>query len=939
MKLIRKLTFKNLKLNRKRSIVTVVGIILSTALLVALCTMTGSLYKSLVESQKASSGNYHYLFEGFDEESVDELKSNKSIETLFTLKQCGYANLEDSKNEYKPYGGIIATDEQGFENLSFNLIEGRLPENGNEIVISRHLRTNGRITLSVGESITLSIGSRKILTLDEVFEENPSLTYEEREYVKEAYEDADYDYLAEIKDVLNQYDSFKAVELDDGRVIRCEKTVNTGSKTYTVVGIMERPGYGIEPYSAPGYTFLTYDDGSDSKETTVYARYTAKGLKDRFRITAGILGVDTALFEKAYNNSNAEESLEAEAQISTMLNEKDIGFAENYYLVRYETYDMGDGSLRTICMMAIVVILIIIITSVFCIKNSFSISVSEKIRQYGMLKSIGATGRQIRGGVLYEGVCLGVVGIPLGIASGIFAAAVLVKVTGYVLADSLNISLVFDISAGAILFAVILSAMTIYLSAVGCARKAKRISPLAAIRGENEIKIKGKKLKAPHFIKKFWGMGGVVSYKNMKRNRKKYRTSVVSIAICTITFIVITYFMNLAFSVMDIAYDSEDYDVSLHFYRSENMNYEDVASEIEALENVKELSHVKTGFIEVRDDTVRINEEYKKLINSEDVTGSVQIVIICMEDDDFIEYEKKIGVKDSEAGKGAVLVDNMMVQYFDEEREETVSREIEQFKYTSGDTMNAGVIDYEDDYWKAENASYEGAPISEKSIYLSRVTEETPLGYGGSDSRWVSYLFVNEEMFSELVEGDGNEKMFITTDESDGVCEEMEKILTEAGFEEDSYYIFNVDESTRATKALFVMIGIFSYGFITVIALIGITSIINTISTSMELRSREFATFRSVGMTTKEFNRMIRLESLFVGCKAMAFALPISILLCYLIHMITMNGSVMLRFRLPVMPMIVAVLVVMVLLLMIMKFSLNKIKKQNIIETIKNENI
>lgn len=937
MKLVKKLTFRNLKLNKKRSVVTIVGIILSTALLVALCTLTGSLYSSLVESQKASSGNYHYLFEGFDEERIAELERNKSIETLFSLKQCGYANLEDSKNEYKPYGEVIATNEDGFENLSFNLIEGRLPKNGNEIVISRHLRTNGRIVLSVGESVTLSVGSRKILTLDEIFEENPSLTEEEREYVAQAYNDADYEYIAERKDVLNQYDSFKAVELDDGRIIPCEKTVETVSKTYTIVGIMERPGYGIEPYSAPGYTFLTYDDNSDSEDTTVYVRYTSKGLEDRFRVTSGILGVDEELFEEACG----DDGFEASIQLSDELNEKDISYSENYYLVRYETFDLGDGSLMTIAMMSIVVVIIIIVTSVFCIKNSFSISVSEKVRQYGMLKSIGATGRQIKGSVLYEGVCLGIVGIPLGVASGIFAAAVLIRLTDYIMSDSLNVSLVLDVSPWPILLAVILAAVTIYLSAVGCAGKAKRVSPLSAIRGENEIKISEKKLKTPRYVSKLWGVGGVVSYKNLKRSRRKYRTSVVSIAICTITFIAITYFMKLAFSVMDMSYESEDYNVSCHFYSSEKSDYASFVSEIEALAGVREFNYVKVDFIEVRDDTVAVNEEYKKLINPDGGTGSVQISIICLTDDAFAEYEKKVGVKSSDAGKGAILVDNLKVEYYDEEKEETVLREIEQFKYESGDIMNAGVIDYEDEYWKSDDASYEGAPVEVKSIRLNKVTEVAPLGYGGSGSRWLSYLFVNEEMFNEIVGNsiNGNEKMFITTDEPDDICENMEKILTEAGVEEEEYYIYNADESMKAVKSLYVMIGIFSYGFITVIALIGITSIINTISTGMELRSREFATLRSVGMTTKEFNRMIRLESLFVGAKAMCFALPVSVLICYLLHCILMNGTVVLRFRLPLMPMFVAVVVVMLLLLLIMKFSLNKIKKQNIIETIKNENI
>ena len=134
------------------------------------------------------------------------------------------------------------------------------------------------------------------------------------------------------------------------------------------------------------------------------------------------------------------------------------------------------------------------------------------------------------------------------------------------------------------------------------------------------------------------------------------------------------------------------------------------------------------------------------------------------------------------------------------------------------------------------------------------------------------------------------------------------------------------------------VISIFLYGFIAVITLIGITNIFNTITTTMKLRSKEFAMLKSVGMTKKEFNRMIRLESIFYGMKALIIGIPIGIALSYLIYMAFLN-SIEVPYAMPIRAIIISIIFVLVLISIIMKFSINKINKQNIIETIRNDNI
>ena len=137
---------------------------------------------------------------------------------------------------------------------------------------------------------------------------------------------------------------------------------------------------------------------------------------------------------------------------------------------------------------------------------------------------------------------------------------------------------------------------------------------------------------------------------------------------------------------------------------------------------------------------------------------------------------------------------------------------------------------------------------------------------------------------------------------------------------------------------LFTLVGIFLYGFIIVISLIGITNIFNTITTNMELRKQEFAMLKSVGMTTKEFNRMIRLESLFMGVKSLFFGIPIGIALSYIIyHFLSEESGI--PYKLPIVAIIISIAVVFILISLIMKYSMSKINKQNTIETIRNENI
>ena len=934
MNLMKTLTLKNLKLNRKRTIVTIVGIILATALLSALVTLVSSFQYSMIEYQKQKGGDFHVKFSNVKMSELSEFKNNRNIESTFETMGMGFAKLDGCKNEDKPYAYVMATDEAGFERGCFKLIEGRMAKNEDEIVIPRHLKTNGRIDIKVGDEITLDVGKRYDSNTESVISENCAYEHE------------------------------------------AETLTDNVTKHYKVVGIMERPGYGMEDYSAAGYTFVTYsdelaaiDNGAKSEASeadttlTVYSRYTQKALRNKDAVTADIIGVDEKLFAKA-NNSSVEMSAEESDRFLKEMENAKYDIYINGFLISYECVFPIDGTFKALFTVATVVALIIILTSVYCIKNSFNISITEKIRQYGMLASVGATRRQIKSSVKTEAAMLGVVGIPVGTMSGILASLVLVKVVNALSAGWLNFALSFHTSLPALILAVILSIATIYFSATGSARRAAKVTPLEAIRNTKEIKIKSAKLKTPEIIGRIWGIGGVISYKNIKRNNKKYRTTVTSIVICSVTFIVISYFMSMAFSVVGMSYASVDYNIGINMSCKKDLDIEKLSELLSGIEGAKDYL-VGAGYyfdVDKPEYTKKYGEYCRQLYaDSEDV--SQMFLITVLDDKSYDKYASDAGIKNAAAG--AILVNKCTFDVYNENSSKYAKKEMELYKYKAGDTIECGYNVY-DDASSDDNAVEGGTESSTEDnsgyvdeetinngvrktvdVTIAGVTDKVPIGYKGYSN---TLLFMNQKGFESLW-GDGkngNEikpgyasySAYVVAENADEYQDTFEKETEEnPEYSQISFYVSNLDKEMRDEKSLFTLLGVFAYGLIVVIALIGITNIINTLSTGMELRSREFATLRSIGMTDKQFVGMVRLESVFISVKALVIGVPLGILISYLLCVMMNRMDDAIIYEPPYKAIILCIVVVIMLIYAIMKLSMTKLRHNNIIETIKNENL
>lgn len=886
MQILNRLTIRNLKLNKRRTIVTIIGIILATALLTAVATMAVSLKESVTLRSKKVDGDFHLLLYDMTDKEKESVINNRQVESYYETHEVGYGVLDGCVNDSKPYVYIEALDSDTFEKAEINVTSGRLPEDDSEIVISSHIKTNGGVKYNLGDKITFDIGDR---------------TYNGKK--------------------LYQNDTYREDEQLEAKQ----------TKTYKVVGICDRLPYGEEPRTAPGYSVITLANKADTSlnKSDIYLRFNKKALKDRYDLTADILGVDKTLFNKL--NSGKLEDKEIQTLKSQL--DKTHSYYINNSLIKYEAF--YDSSVAFVYNMAAAVMVIIIITSAVCISNSFAISINQKTKQYGMLASIGATPRQIRKNVFFEAAFMGVIGIVAGIGGGLSASYILVVLSNKMLIDTFEMSIVYAPSLLGVLLSIVLAIVTIVLSALVPAIRASRMSPIMAINHSEDIKIKSKSLKTPKLIGKVWGEGGVLAYKNMKRNKRKYRVITISIALSVSTFIALYGFMSLLTeSVNRYANDKIDLRVYMSSYKSmsvdeANKKVSNIVNRINNETNITDFTFAR-GFYASLKDEPKYSSDYKEVNKYEAglaENNGYYISIISLGNEEYGKYIKKLGISKETAQSGGILVDNTY-QYINN------GNDIKYFNIYDG--YKAGdVLTYRIDTSNSSKSLDNSKSSDDTTLYDIRIvalSNERPFGYDNAYTSY-GYLIVSDDYMNRIdTKNTDSTLLNINCDDPD----KAQDILVNE-FNIGQNYIFNAAQERRNDEKLILTMKIFLYGFIAIVSLIGITNIFNTVTTGMELRGKEFAMLQSIGMTKKEFDKMIRLESVFYGSKALIIGVVSGTILSYVIYISA--GESQLKYTLPLLAIVMSVIVVIILLLGIMKYSIAQIRKQNIIETIRNENI
>ena len=872
MNLLNKLTIKNLKLNKRRTIVTIIGIMLAVALINAVATMYFSGMDSIIRAEKSTRGDYHTVFYNVPLNDIKTIQNNRNVENITKLKYLGTSKIK-LNNPQSPYVSVVAAEKNNINKLGMYLIKGRLPENENEIIITKYLNNIMNTNYSIGDKLTMDIGDR---------------------YSKDNIK---------LK---------KSENLQDG-----EKILNTQKREFTIVGIVMEISESVNQPGEVADTVVTCLRKEDIKDNLdLFIRLNKEGLKKPYTAIGDMLGIDGNLYKEVQDDyatgRDATKSGELQEKFAKERKKAKYQFTSRRYLISLET-DKRGTSFFELKYVAAIAIGIIIFTSVFCIKNSFDISITEKNKQYGMLRSIGATKKQVRKNVLFEATILALIGIPLGIFLGYFASFILVKISNVFLKElivtenEINFELVFDLNWMSAAISALLGMVTIYLSSLRIARKAAKVSPINSIRNSADIKIKAKKLKVPKIIKSIFKVGGEISYKNMKRNKKRYRVTIISIVLSIMVYISLTTFMQMMLEQIQLAVGKVDYDIACDIYKENDEEIKILNNIAKTTEGVTDYTLLQTNLGKY--DKEFLNKEIKQISESYPENGTISIISVG--DIEYNKYIKSLGLNYNDVKDKAILIDTISTATIDASKKPV--REIRMLNLKENDKF-----DVKDD--KGEKLTFEIGKITKKRPFATN--EEMSIPY--------KILVLSDEYYNKTFKDEKRYSAYYKVKDASKIKNQIEESLKD--YKQKG--ITNVQETYNDRKHLITLVGIFLYGFIIIIILIGVTNIVNTITTSMELRKQEFAILRSVGMTNKEFNRMIRLETLFIGIKSLFFGIPLGTAISYGIYQ---AGNM--PFEIPLKPILYSAIAVIVLIASIMQYSLIKIKKQNTIETIRNENI
>lgn len=875
MSILNKLTIKHLLMNKKRTLVTIIGIVLSTSLMVGIGMIFSSFFDYSVREIESINGKYHVKLYNIETKDSKYIKNNQQIESYTFFRALGYSILEEGKNEYKPYLYLLAVDDTYYKDLT--LTSGRFPKNNNEILLSDHILTNGKVKYKLGDEIELSLGYR---------------TNEDEEIP--------------ITSLSTTYNNGEKL-----------KTVTT--KTYTVVGFVERSNF--EPYSFPGYTVYTkLNEKEFTIDDTLMTRILYKNPKGVYEKT-NIIIKNTCRdnCKEFYNDSLL--SMYGESKFNSV-----NGFYKN---------------------IMIVILTLITVGCTIVIYNSFAISVMERKKQFGLFSSIGATKKQIRHTVIFEAIIVGTIGIILGLLAGIIGIDIVLKITNNKLPDMFNEEIRLAISPMFVVIPVIYMIVTILISAFIPAYRASKISPIEAIRLNDDIKVSRRKIKTNPLTKTLFGIEGELALKNIKRNKKKYRITIISLVISIVLFVSFSTFLEYGTKSSSYYFENSNYDILISTSEENQNIIKKVLNDLPT----KEVFSYKgyTNYLKVNNIKNQLTKDFLQKYASED-TGSedygATIEWLVLDDEEYNSFIKKSNLNSNNftGNKIKPIIINSII---DHDYDNGKVSEMQVFN-TSNIVKNVSIIDY---YYQNDKEQLEIGALLNTDIYISNYVPKI-IEYDLNTIK----LVINNDMYQTLktnieteirkfeknysIKNDGNSHILIVAKNSTNLEKELTKELKQENLiEGEDYWLSNISSDKEKEKNLLFVIKLFLYGFISLVTLIGVTSVLNTINTSMSLRAKEFAILRSIGITPKGFNKIIGYESIIYGLKALLYGLPISLGVIFILHMVFENIVSFSNIILPYNAILISIVAVFIIVFFTMMYATRKIKKANIIDTIREENI
>ncbi len=939
MNILSKVTWQAIWKNKTRTVVTIIGIILSAAMFMAITTATFSGMDFVIRGTAYTDGDYFIAFDGLTDDEVRELENKETVSHLADYKVIGFTGLVENDRTSTGFSEevcVAAVNQAFFETMPVHLVEGRLPQNSTEIIVpERYMELYALkcIPVAVGDTVTHLVQTRLVDEPDPIF-------YNEYPYAQ-------------------------------------------WEETYTVVGVFEDQHFPVtHQYS---HSILTLDDGN--QHSHLYHR----------------VFVRTNPAKVAYDLE--KENYGTDCNVNT-------GYLRFFGATRYDNYN------TIIYSIAAVLLGIIMVASSSSIHNAFSISVSERTKQFGLLSGVGATRKQIRRSVLFEAGVVCLLSIPVGLIAGYIGVAIVLVSMNDVFKSLFSfggvVNMIPVLSLPAALIATAVCVLTVYISAWIPSRRATKVTAIEAIRQATDYKATAKQVKTGKLTGKLFGLPGLMSRKYYKISRRKYRSTIVSLTISLVLFVVASYFSSLLATTFAGSMGVRNFDVMLTPHNETGVAK---CEEIRNLPGIGNAVFVDWNYHDTVIATKDYSEQYLDLQkqNAEMYYGETlgenydfaSVMAYYLEDEEFFGYLKEHNLdvskyQDPGNPTALVLIADYKTPFYTNEKGETVryiyhcspvSDSLTELTITNiAIPFNAFNDDSVAGYDTRETVTDEGVIVVEframkadsngivsstnekkylaavhetnsdgqtvcnyypydpktkeigttvvstsvtaiyRTIRLGDRVEDIPFGIDVDTGNICIVMPMSAYKPSALIDDKpGIPNMALKIDDYNSVKDILQQ------YDNNGMYVDNYLADEMNQRGLIHMIRIMSFGFIILISLISITNVFNTISTNIILRKRDFGMLRSVGMRSRDLYRMMAYECLLYGSRALLWGMPVSILLSYGCYRIA-GGVYVSSFQIPIAELLLAAGIIFLVVATTMFYAVSKLRKDNPIDAIRMEN-
>lgn len=688
-----------------------------------------------------------------------------------------------------------------------------------------------------------------------------------------------------------------------------EILVDVQNRQYTIVGICEK----LPSEAGPAPIWYSAYTGLDTN------------LSDRSTYTYYFRFDDTASIIPYYENVLREQQI-PNARNSEYLLTLGINGESGYRILIYAI-----GLLLT---------LLVLFGAVSLIHNSFAISIQQRIRELGILTSVGATYGQIKRMLFIEAASMCVLGIPLGIFAGFIAVKIIIRIWGQSIISLFNTSAEFVVKfpLSALLFIIAISFMTVWISTVIPARKLNKISPIEAIRQRTEP-IRAKSLAVSKWVQRIYGIKGVLAEREYKANRKKYRSIVITLAMSLVFYTGTLSIAHYVDCVVTEYFPSTSSDIYLYSY-PDKITVDDptIISEVESLDNIQIDAEAYCYGIPillsqniVADGVFDYSRKEQTLVNEQYVAmTSVQF----LEDNYFNEYLSELGIEHD-----TFMINNELcaiaydkINLLDSASGQNVNSSI----FKSHDRQNIS-LQYIDEIGYENTKCFENSPLK---ISIVDFAQELPKGLDTGNSGYGDslHLILPESAradVSALFKDYFNVEKIIacTASNHSEAFDSIKQIIDDANIPVD---VVDYAAKYQGSTGIVSLIRFIATVLVIVFVAIGMANLFNIMYASIRLRKKEFAVLQSVGMSERELHQMLNLECMKYWSKSFLYGTLISFLINLSLYFVV-SKSFDIGYSFPYIALLAATFVIGLCIFTIKNMVMRKENSGSIITAIRSE--